>query len=120
MNEYNDQPATVFTDLQEGYSLIEEINARINKQNQKIEDAKEELRQLKIDRNAYFTRFLKRAEEVRGLCEMYSNEMDKVSNEIMNNGEQLEKLRRKLTGEDDDSDRMDLNQFTYRRFPEAL
>ena len=110
MNEYNNQPANVFSDLQQGYALIEDINAKINKQYEEINHAKEELRQLKIDRNAYFTEFIERAKEIRSLCEQYSSEMDQVNanDEIRNNDEQLEKLRRKLTGENDDSDRRDL------------
>lgn len=105
------QPANVFSDLQHGYALIEDINARISEQYQKIADAKEELRQLKTDRNAYFKEFLERAEEIRMLCEQYSNEMDRVNTTAQSNEAELDKLRRKLTGEYDPTD---------VRSPEAL
>ena len=113
MNEYYNKPTTVFSDLQQGYELIKDINEQIDEQYGKIEMEKEKLRQLQIDRNAYFTEF-------QILCEHYSNEMTRVNTTEKANEAELDKLRRKLTGEDDDSDRMDLNQFTYRRFPEAL
>lgn len=111
MEKYSNQSANVFNDLQQEYALIEDINARINEQYEEINHAKEELRQLKTDRNAYFTRFIERSKEIRSLCEQYSSEMEEVNDEIRNKDEQLEKLRRKLTGEDDPA---------TIRFPEAL
>lgn len=99
MEKNYNQQVNVFNDLQQGYTLIEDINARISEQYKKITEAEEEVRQLKTDRNAYFTEFLERAKEIRMLCEHYSNEMEQVNGEIRNNEEQLEELRRKLTGE---------------------
>lgn len=93
------QSANVFSNLQQEYALIEDINARINEQYEEINHAKEELRQLKADRNAYFTKFIERAKEIWSLCGQYSSEMEEVNDEIRNNDEQLDKLRRKLTGE---------------------
>ena len=103
MEKNYNQPANVFSDLQHGYALIEDINARIDEQYEEINHAKEKLRQLQIDRNAYFTEFIERAKEIRSLCEQYSSEMvhTNANDEIGNNDEQLEKLRRKLTGENE-------------------
>ena len=129
MEEYSNSQSNVFSDLQYEYMLIEDINASIREQYKKIKDAEEEVRQLKTNRNAYFADFLDRAKEIRMLCEHYSNEMEQVNGEIRNNDEQLEKLRRKLTDEDDPTETFDFLKLRpsaveedpmIRRFPEAL
>lgn len=93
--------ANIFNDLQHFHALIEDINERISDQYEKIENAKEELRELQTDRNAYYTEFLERAKGISFICEQYSNEMDRVNKTAQSHDEQLEKLRRKLTGADE-------------------